>query len=341
MLQNPRSRSQPVSSFTRRDALRFFGLAGVAALGLPAVARTQGSTPSGQPLRQPAFYRFSIGKFEATAFVDGGFTAPLAQVALWPGRSADEVGEELRTAFLPPDIARLVFSVLLVRMGSELVLIDSGCGNLFGPAGGQLAGQLAAAGVKPGDITAVILTHAHGDHMGGLLTAEGQAVFSHARHFVARREFDFWTASSPALPKSVLSDQEKHETIAGARTHLQAIKFERIKAGDSLLDGLEIIDAPGHTPGHIALSFTSGSEQMLHLVDAVHHHAISFARPDWAIRFDTDPVAAVVTRKRLLDRAAVDRVRVFSGHLPFPALGHVRAVARERYEYVPEAWIVS
>ncbi len=338
------SHTQPSgnTSLTRREALRFFGLSAATTLVAPGLLGAADEQPKNAPAvigAQPGFYRFNIGSFEAIALFDGGMAGPATQLQLWNGHTADEMAGEFKNAFLPTDRLRLPFCVLLVRIGSELVLIDSGAGSLFGPIGGQLPGHLAAAGIKPSDITAVILTHAHGDHMGGLLDPVTQKpVFKNARHFVHRREFDFWNGSSPDLSKLNLPEADRQGFIAGARTHLAAIPFDKIKGGDKLLDGIEIIDAPGHTPGHIALLFSSGDEQLLHVVDCVHHHAISFAQPDWSICFDADPATAIATRKRILDRAAADRLRIFGGHLPFPSVGHVRILAKGRYEHVIEPW---
>ncbi len=338
--------SQPrASTLSRRDALRFFGLTTATALIAPTLSRgadASNSTATGASptVAQPGFYRFNIGAFEATAFIDGGMAGPTAQLQFWKGHGPDEVSTALKTAFVSPDQIRIPFCVLLVRMGAELVLVDSGSGALFGPIAGQLPAQLAAAGVKPGQITAVILTHAHGDHMGGLLDPVTKTpVFKNARHFIHRREYAFWTAASPDLSGANLPEADKQGFIASAKAHLAAIKFDQIKGGEKLLDGLEIIDAPGHTPGHIALLFSSGSDQLLHLVDSVHHHVVSFQHPDWSIAFDSDPETAIETRKKILDRASADRLRIFGSHLPFPGLGHVRILGKGRYEHVIEPWI--
>jgi glyoxylase-like metal-dependent hydrolase (beta-lactamase superfamily II) len=337
---HPTHPAHPVLS--RRAALRVFGIAGTAALLAPLAGRSAETAATAAPAAagaQPGFYRFNIGSFEATAFVDGGMAGPVSDLQFWPGHGPEEVGASLKTAFLAPDQIRIPFCVLLVRMGAELVLVDSGAGSLFGPVGGKLPAQLAAAGVRPEQITAVILTHAHGDHMGGLLDpVSKKPVFKNARHFIHRREFDFWTASSPDLSGLRLPEADKQGFIAGAKAHLAALTFDKIQGGEKLLDGIEIIDAPGHTSGHIALLFSSGGDQLLHLVDAVHHHVLSFAHPDWSIAFDADPTLAVTTRKKLLDRAASDRLRLFGAHLPFPALGHVRVTAKDRYEHVIEPW---
>ncbi len=342
MFFTPRPLPPQQTLLSRRDALRVFGLAGTAAMLTPLAGRAAepaSAAASVLTAAQPGFYRFQIGAFEAVALSDGALAGPTPQMQLWKDRTHAEVSSVLQARFLNPDEVRLPFSVLLVRMGSELVLVDAGCGALFGPAGGRLSLHLEAAGVKPGQITAVILTHAHGDHMGGLLDATtGTPVFKNARHFIARREFAFWTGS-PDLTGMGMPDKDKQDMINGAKAHLSALKFEQIAAGDKLLDGLEIIDAAGHTPGHIALLFSSGTQQLLHLVDTVHHHALSFAHPDWSFAFDADPAQAVVTRKKLLDRAASDRLRIFGAHMPFPALGHVRSLAKDRYEHVIEPWI--
>jgi glyoxylase-like metal-dependent hydrolase (beta-lactamase superfamily II) len=342
MLYAPRLNPAFQPGLTRRDALRFFGIAGTAAMLAPLVGRSADPTSAAAaitPGAQPGFYRFKIGAFDATAFVDGALVGPTTQLQLWKGHPPEEISSEFKNAFLNPDEVRISFSVLLVRMGSELVLVDSGCGPLFGPMGGRLLHHLATAGVKPEQITAVILTHAHGDHMGGMLSADGKVpVFKNARHFIHRREFEFWT-ETPDLSGQALPDKDKIDMINGAKTYLAALKFDKIKAGEKLLDGLEIIDAPGHTPGHIALLFSSGDQQLLHLVDCVHHHVLSFAHPDWNFAFDADPSLAIKTRKKILDRAAADRLRIFGAHLPFPTLGHVRVAGKDRYEHVVEPWI--
>jgi glyoxylase-like metal-dependent hydrolase (beta-lactamase superfamily II) len=344
MLYAPRHPSPLQAGLTRRDALRLLGLAGSAAVLAPLVGQ---SAPNPQPGvaasasgAQPGFYHFKIGRFDATALADGALVGPTTQLQLWRDHGPEEISSELKEGFLNPTEVRLPFSVLLVRMGAELVLIDTGCGSLFGPMGGRLVNQLAAAGVRPEQITGVLLTHAHPDHMGGLLSADGKTpVFKNARLFINRREFDFWTTGTPDLSGLGMPEKDKTDMIQGAKTYLSALKFDKIKHGEKLLDGLEIIETPGHTPGHLSVLISSGDEQLLHLVDCVHHHLLSFAHPDWKFAFDADPVSAVKTRTKILDRAAADRLRIFGAHLPFPSLGNVRIVGKGHYEHVPEPWI--
>lgn len=336
------SASASSALLSRRDALRAFGLSAAALSLAPALSRaSEGKTispPASPVITQPGFYRFNIGAFEATAFSDGALAGPLTQLQLWSGQPLETLSADLKNAFLPPDKLRLNIGALLVRMGSETVLVDAGCGSLFGTIGGGLTAQLQAAGVKPEQITAVLLTHAHGDHMGGLLDADKKPVFKNARHFISRREFEFWTGSSPDLSGVGVPDDQKAAWIANAKSYLTTLKFDQIAAGEKLTDGLELIAAPGHTPGQLLPLFSSGDSQLLHVVDAVHHHVFSFNHPDWRFAFDADSETATATRKKILDRAAADRLRIFGTHLPFPGLGHVRILGKGRYEHVLEPW---
>lgn len=293
---------------------------------------------------QPAFYRFKIGVFDAIAFNDGGINPTVAQSPFGVGEPMESKVTVLRDAYLPITHVNMQFNVLLVRMGAELVLFDAGCGSLFGPAGGRLLRQLALAGVRPEQITAVILSHAHGDHFGGLLDANSQTpVFKHAAHYVARKEFEFWAGASPDVSELRQSPEGRKHMIAGARSVLETLrsKWQLVAPGERLIEGLEIIDAPGHTPGHLAFLISSGGEQLLHFVDAEHHHAITFARREWVIAFDLNPEQAEATRRKLFDRSAADRLRVFGAHMPFPSLGHVKTLESRRYEFVTEPWAVG
>jgi glyoxylase-like metal-dependent hydrolase (beta-lactamase superfamily II) len=344
--------AQNRAGVSRREALQLLGLGGVTVLlatttgGLRAAETgvdvpTDGATFNAQP----GFYRFKIGDIEAVALNDGGFAAPVAQSPFAAGVVGREelIASSLNAAFLATDKVQVPFNVLLVKIGSELVLIDSGAGGAFGPAGGKLVARLASVGVKPEQISALLVSHAHGDHIGGLLDAQsGQPVFKNATHYMGKREFEFWTGA-PELPQLPLGAAAAQQMIAGAQGVLNTLKskLQLIEPGEKLIGGLEVLDAPGHTPGHLAFLVSSGNDQLLHFVDAAHHHALSFAHPEWAFAYDGNPALALTTRKALFDRAAADRLRLFGAHMAFPALGHVKALAGGSYEYVLEPLVVS
>jgi len=342
------------AGISRRDALRLLGLGGATALlassgGLRAAESVAGPVTSSADAKlsaQPGFYRFKIGAHDAIAFNDGGFSTPFNESPFATGVADGpaQIAESLKATFLPADKVQLPFNVLLVRVGSEFVLVDSGAGSMFGVAGGKLRAHLGDAGVKPEQISAVLISHAHGDHIGGLLDDETKRpVFKNATHYIGKREFDFWMGANPDLSQFPLGADTAKQMVAGAQGVIGAMKpkLHLIAPGEKLIDGVEVLDVPGHTPGHLAFLFSSGNDQLLHFVDALHHHALSFAHPEWTFAYDAQPAVAVASRKALLDRAAADRLRLFGAHMPFSALGHARSVAGGRYEFVIEPWAIG
>ena len=340
--------SRPV---TRRQLLHGLGLAGGAAALLPrgaALAQQAATTAPAAPPKPgaaptPAVYRFGVGDFEATVISDGFLLAPAPLQPTWaPQAKPEELDAVLRDAFLPTDRLEVAINVLLVRTGRETVLVDTGGGTLLGPMAGRLLAGLAAAGTRPEEITAVILTHADGDHIGGLLDAAGKPTFARAQHFVSAPEFDFWTAPNPDFSASRADAEMKKGAVANAQKHLLTLRdqFQRVEPGKpgALPDGFEGVLVPGHTPGHMPVRVRSGGQELLDFADTAHHAAIMLPHPDWTVAFDTNEPQAAASRRALLERAAADRARLFSYHLPFPGLGHVRADGRGGFQWVPEPW---
>ncbi len=340
---------QPTFQINRRDALRYLALGGASLALAPLARAASSSTPASTAgaARAPAltgpqapFYRFKIGDLEAVALLDGEIAGPIDQMSWWAGASPEQMKQSLHAAFLPEDTVRLSITVTLVRCEDQLVLIDAGAGNLFGPAGGKLTESLAAVGVKPEQINVVVLTHLHGDHFGGLLDANRKPAFPNAKILISRREHEFFSQPNPDFSAIKLPAEAIKQSLEGAHAYLAALKdrWEFVAGGDKPLKGIEIVDAPGHTPGHVGVLLGTGADRILHVADAAHHHAFSFDHPEWAFLFDVQPKVAEQTRRSLLERAARERLRIAGAHLPFPALGHVRK-DDNGFEYVIEPWV--
>jgi glyoxylase-like metal-dependent hydrolase (beta-lactamase superfamily II) len=265
-----------------------------------------------------------------TAVNDGIFLGSLDWVIGDDRAKAEYLHRESFRA-IPPEIAVNGF---LVQTERTFVLIDAGCGNSMGPRLGYLAHNLAAMGVPPDAISTVLLTHLHPDHAQGLLDPAGNAAFPKAEIVLHEHELAFWTRDE----EMARAPADRREHFMQARTAIAPYR-ERMRTtrDGEVLAGFQAIPEPGHTPGHTGWLVSSQNEALLIWGDIVHLHGIQFARPDLGLTVDVDGPQAIVTRQRLMDMAATDRLRIAGMHVDFPAFGHiVRAGAG--YAFVPEVW---
>ena len=206
--------------FTRRDALKIAGAAGVmAALPWSGIAEAEAAAPALKGPQAGGYYRFAIGEIEAIVISDGGLSFQPIQPTWAPEASKEELEGMLRSAFLPTDRLNLDVNTLLLKIGGELILVDSGAGGLFGPSLGKQRERLSAAGVAPAQVTGVVLTHAHGDHFGGLLDGDGKQAFPNAAYFASKTEIDYWTGADPDMSKLRLPEENKKVFAANAKRY--------------------------------------------------------------------------------------------------------------------------
>ena len=269
-------------------------------------------------------HRFRIGTFEATVVSDGVIPITDAIVASTPPRQEiDRVlgGAGIEGDEVPPDV-----NVLALDTGDDgLVLVDAGAGAAVPfPGGGRLLAALAAAGIRPGDVGTVVLTHAHADHIGGLMDGNGDAAFPNARYLISKREWEFWSSEPPLLELAVAEEfrgwlrSTPNAILAPLKDRLELFEF-----GDEVLPRVTALEASGHTPGHAALEIRSEGERLLHLADAAIHHEIHLRHTDWFGFGDNWPARTVPTRRELLGRAVSGGVLTMAYHFPFPGIGHV------------------
>jgi glyoxylase-like metal-dependent hydrolase (beta-lactamase superfamily II) len=282
----------------------------------------------------PTFYRYRIGSYELTALSDGLWERPIEDNFV---RNVDpaEVRKAMIDGFLPTDKLPIPFTALLVNTGAKLVLIDTGSGGQLAATAGTFNANLAAAGIAPEQIDTILISHFHPDHINGIKTKDDELYFPKAEIKVPAAEWDFWMDESlpgraaPAIKGYVLNARRIFRNIAKDVT--------RFSPDAELAPGLTAIDASGHTPGHAAFSIASGSESLLVLSDTSNHPKLFVRHPEWQPVLDMDGEAAVATRKKLLDRAAADRMLVQGYHFPFPASGHI-VRSGSGFELVPMEW---
>jgi len=314
---------------SRRDLLKM--AAAAPAFALPATARAELGAPQGG---NPSHFSFSVGDARLTVVSDGYFRLPTDGL----GVNADpaEVQAFLKRHFLSPDLGYSHTNHLYVEIGDAKVLVDVGSGSRFmADTAGRLMGNLERAGIDPSGITHVVITHAHPDHVWGIIDDFEEAILPDAEHLMGEAEHAFWMQDG--LVDRV--EPEMQQFVVGAVNSIQTegVEWTLVQDGHEVVPGLTMFDTPGHTPGHMSLRVDSGDRSLIALGDSMSHAYTNFAHPEWYNGFDADGAQTVATRKRLLDMAAEDRIAVLGYHFPFPGVGHVQRDG-DAYRFIPALW---
>lgn len=297
------------------------------ALSLPAHAEA----PQVQT-QVPGYYRTQLGDFEVTALFDGAIEL---ETKLLKNAQPQELNALLARMFVGNPKMQTAVNAYLINTGKHLVLVDTGAAKLFGPALGNIAANLKAAGYGLDQVDTVVLTHLHADHMGGLNDAAGQPIFPKARVYAAQADHDFWLSEQAAAAAPEAMRPFFKLSRDSAAPYIARGQWATFAPGSEIVPGISAVQAKGHTPGHTAFAVTSQGRKLLIWGDLVHAHGVQFAKPGVSIEFDVDQKQAIATRKALMQEAAASKVLVAGMHLPFPGIGHVRAEGKGRYAWVP------
>ncbi|WP_243612628.1 MBL fold metallo-hydrolase [Shimia aestuarii] len=262
------------------------------------------------------FNRVKLGGFEVTTLLAGTRTVPNPQTIFGMNVDADTFAAASAKANIPTDAAQFFFTPTVVNTGSELILIDTG----LNPAG--ITAALETAGYRPDQIDTVVITHMHGDHVGGLM-GDGGETFAGAKYVTGAAEFDAW-------------DMAGNDTFEAKVRPLED-KIAMIKGGDAVASGVTAIEAFGHTPGHMAYMLESEGKQLVLGADFANHYVWSLAHPDWEVKFDRDKEAAAATRRKMLSMMAGSEIPFVGYHMPWPGIGYVETRG-DGYHYVPASY---
>lgn len=289
---------------TRRRLLQTGGLVAAAAF-------------AGLPLR-PA-RAIEIGDAVLTSISDGNLVLPMSFA--YPDAPQDELKALLEANGLPTDQNIPDCNVPILKSGDRTILFDVGSGSNFMSSAGNLIDNMMDAGFDPADVTDVIFTHCHPDHLWGLVDDFDEVVFANAQFHMGRAEWDYW--SNPGTLDA--TPEERKTFVIGAQNRMAFLEdsINLFEPGAEVVPGVEAIDTSGHTPGHMSYMVHGGSAPVLIAGDAITHFAVSFQHPDWPSGSDQDPAKGAEMRKMLLDRLAADKAVLTAYHLPSPGEGRV------------------
>jgi glyoxylase-like metal-dependent hydrolase (beta-lactamase superfamily II) len=273
----------------------------------PVMAAPQAAAPAATP--------FKVGALKLYALSDKLNVVPNDNSVFDVGGTPGDVAKVLAAAGAPTDRITLGVDALLVEMPGHIVLIDTGLGP---KVGGVLMQSLAKAGVTPAKVTDVLITHSHGDHIGGLVTADGKRAFPNATIRLSQAEWTYLQGNKDAAP-----------VVAAIKA-----KVAPFVPGKAILPGITPVALPGHTPGHVGYQIVSKGDRLMDIGDTAHSAIVSLAEPAWPIGYDGDKPEGEATRERLLAQVAKDHERIFAPHFPYPGVGTIVAKG-SGYAFVP------
>jgi len=284
----------------------------------------------------PSRYALKVGDIDVMVISDG--VLPITAVTMATNAGSDDLAAWLKEMFLPPEVIDWPLNVAVVRSGDRTILIDSGLGTEFPdfPRAGQLATRLVSAGIDPEEVTDVVLTHLHMDHIGGLLVDKlRNRLRPDVRVHLAAAEADFWEA--PDFSRTTMPEPVPAVLRATASRFLEVYRpqLQTFETEYEVAPGVLICRTGGHTPGHSIVRVGSGNDRLTFAGDAVFQPG--FDKPEWHNGFEHDPEESARVRIRLLRELAASGEQLVATHLPFPSVCHV-ATAGNAFRFVPANW---
>lgn len=275
--------------------------------------------------------QMTLGSKQITSVSDGNLVLPGSM--FFDNLPTNVVDRILAESGVSKDEVRPPCNLTLLQDGANTVLFDAGSGASFMPSAGEILESLEAVGVAPDDVTHVVFTHAHPDHIWGVLDDFDDLVFSQADYMISTPEWEYWTD-----PNTVNTIGEERASFAvGASRRLESIsdKIKFFKDGEEVLPGVMAHMTPGHTPGHTSFEIRDGTNAIMVGGDAIGNHHVALAKPDWHSGSDQDPELGASTRVKLLDKLVADDIALLAFHLPEGGLGRIEKKA-DGYRFVPK-----